>query len=233
MTAAEQRPVTALRGVGPALGERLRHLGVAQVQDLLFVLPRTYEDRTRMVPIGALAPGTRAVIEGEVQLTEVTFRRRRQLLSRLADGSGHVTLRFFHFSASQQAGLARGSRLRCYGEVRRGPLGLEIVHPEYRHVAAAGAPLEETLTPIYPTTEGVAQARLRALIGQALGKMAGFDQLDLGLDGGDVIGQILKHRLHVDDARWAQVDHDLHLGGVSRHDKQADDSRQSGDHDHG
>ena len=171
LTAAEQRPVTALRGVGPALGERLRHLGVAQVQDLLFVLPRTYEDRTRTVPIGALAPGMRAVIEGEVQLTEVTFRRRRQLLSRLADGSGHVTLRFFHFSASQQAGLARGSRLRCYGEVRRGPLGLEIVHPEYRHVAAAGAPLEETLTPIYPTTEGVAQARLRALIGQALGEL--------------------------------------------------------------
>ncbi|MGD9599651.1 MAG: ATP-dependent DNA helicase RecG [Steroidobacteraceae bacterium] len=171
MTAAEQRPVTALRGVGPALGDRLRHLGVAQVQDLLFVLPRTYEDRTRTVPIGALAPGMRAVIEGEVQLTEVTFRRRRQLLSRLADGSGHVMLRFFHFSANQQAGLVRGSRLRCYGEVRRGPLGLEIVHPEYRHIAAEGAPLEETLTPIYPTTEGVAQVRLRALIGQALGEL--------------------------------------------------------------
>ncbi len=171
MTAAEQRPVTALRGVGPALAERLRHLGVAQIQDLLFVLPRTYEDRTRTVPIGTLVPGVRAVIEGEVQLTEVTFRRRRQLLSRLADGSGHVTLRFFHFSASQQAGLARGTRLRCYGEVRRGPLGLELVHPEYRRVAAEGEPLEETLTPIYPTTEGVAQGRLRALITQALGEL--------------------------------------------------------------
>ncbi|MBV6416232.1 MAG: ATP-dependent DNA helicase RecG [Steroidobacteraceae bacterium] len=171
LTAAEQRPVTALRGVGPALAERLQHLGVAQVQDLLFVLPRTYEDRTRTVPIGALAPGMRAVIEGEVQLTEVAFRRRRQLLSRLADGSGHVTLRFFHFSASQQAGLARGTRLRCFGEVRRGPLGLELVHPEYRRIAAEGEALEETLTPIYPTTEGVAQARLRSLIAQALGEL--------------------------------------------------------------
>ncbi|GMU69211.1 MAG: ATP-dependent DNA helicase RecG [Steroidobacteraceae bacterium] len=168
MTSTEQRPVTTLRGVGPALAGRLAHLGVTQVQDLLFILPRAYEDRTRTVPIGSLLPGQRAVIEGEIQLTEVTFRRRRQLLSRLADGSGHVILRFFHFSAAQQHNLARGARLRCFGEVRRGPLGLEIVHPEYQHVAAGGAPLEETLTPIYPTTEGVAQGRLRALIGQAL-----------------------------------------------------------------
>ena len=123
MTAAEQRPVTALRGVGPALAERLQRLGVAQVQDLLFVLPRAYEDRTHLVPIGALVPGLRASIEGEVQLTEVVYRGRRQLLSRLADGTGHITLRFFHFSSSQQAGLARGTQLRCFGEVRRGPSG--------------------------------------------------------------------------------------------------------------
>jgi ATP-dependent DNA helicase RecG len=171
LTATEQRPVTALRGVGSALAERLRHLGVAQVQDLLFVLPRTYEDRTRTTPIGALLPGMRAVIEGEVQLTEVTFRRRRQLLSRLADGSGHVTLRFFHFSGKQQQGLVRGARLRCHGEVRRGPLGLEIVHPEYRHIGPDTEALEDTLTPIYPMTEGVTQGRLRALIAQALGEL--------------------------------------------------------------
>jgi len=171
LTATEQRPVTALRGVGAALAERLRHLGVEQVQDLLFVLPRTYEDRTRTTPIGALLPGMRAVIEGEVQLTEVTFRRRRQLLSRLADGSGHVTLRFFHFSTSQLQGLARGTRLRCFGEVRRGPLGLEIVHPEYRRIDSGAEPLEETLTPIYPVTEGVTQGRLRALVTQALGEL--------------------------------------------------------------
>jgi len=171
LTASEQRPVTALRGVGSALAERLRHLGVAQVQDLLFVLPRTYEDRTRTTPIGALLPGMRAVIEGEVQLTEVAFRGRRQLLSRLADGSGHITLRFFYFSGTQQKGLARGARLRCYGEVRRGPLGLEIVHPEYRHIGPDAEALEDTLTPIYPMTEGVTQGRLRALITQALGEL--------------------------------------------------------------
>jgi ATP-dependent DNA helicase RecG len=168
---AEQRPITAMRGVGPALAERLQRLGVAQVQDLLFVLPLRYEDRTHVVPIGSLLPGMRVVVEGEVQLTEVVYRRRRQLLSRISDGSGFLTLRFFYFSAAQQGGLARGARLRCFGEVRRGPLGLEIVHPEYRRVLEDSPPFEQTLTPVYPGTEGVAQARLRALIDQALGEL--------------------------------------------------------------
>ena len=167
---AEQRPITARRGVGAAFAERLQRLGVAQVQDLLFVLPLRYEDRTQLAPIGSLEAGMRAALEGEVQLTEVAFRGRRQLLSRIADGSGFLTLRFFHFSGAQQAGLARGTRIRCFGEVRRGPFGLEIIHPEYRRIPEGQPPegLEETLTPIYPSTEGVAQGRLRALIAQAL-----------------------------------------------------------------
>jgi len=173
MTAAAplaERPVTALRGVGPALAVALaERLGLRTVQDVLFHLPLRYEDRTRVVPIGTLRHGDRAVIEGEVQLAEVVFRRRRALLVRLADGSGFLTLRFFHFSGSQQEGLARGTRLRCYGEARLGPGGLEIVHPEYRRVGPdVTGPQSESLTPIYPTTEGVPQGRLRSLTGLAL-----------------------------------------------------------------
>jgi ATP-dependent DNA helicase RecG len=168
---AEQRPITALRGVGAALAERLQRLGVTRVQDLLFVLPLRYEDRTQVLPIGSLAAGMRVAVEGEVQLTEVAYRGRRQLLSRIADGSGFLTLRFFYFSAAQQGGLARGTRVRCFGELRRGPFGLEMVHPEYRRVLTAEEPLEETLTPIYPGTEGLAQGRLRALIAQAMGEL--------------------------------------------------------------
>ena len=168
LSRTEQRPVTALRGVGAALAEKLARLNVTRVADLLFVLPLRYEDRTRVTAIGALTPGSRAAVEGEVQLTEVAYRGRRQLLCRISDGSGMLTLRFFYFSASQQANLARGTRLRCFGEVRRGPLGLEIVHPEYRRLLSEAAPLEETLTPVYPLTEGVPQGRLRALVGEAL-----------------------------------------------------------------
>jgi ATP-dependent DNA helicase RecG len=170
----EQRPVADLRGVGPALAEKLAKLGVSQVQDLLFVLPSRYEDRTQISAIGEVRAGQRAVVEGEIQLTEVAYRRRRQLLCRITDGTGSLTLRVFYFSGAQQANLPRGARIRCFGEVRRGPLGLEIVHPEYRRIAAVttgGAepePLEEVLTPIYPTTEGVPQTRLRSLIELAL-----------------------------------------------------------------
>jgi ATP-dependent DNA helicase RecG len=177
----DERPVTALRGVGPALAKTLgERLGLRSVQDVLFHLPLRYEDRTRVVPIGTLRNGDRAVVEGEVQLTEVVFRRRRALLVRIADGSGFLTLRFFHFSAAQQEGLARGTRVRCYGEVRMGPGGPEIVHPEYRRVATdAAVQPPESLTPIYPTTEGVQQGRLRMLTGLALAMLSSGGLRDL------------------------------------------------------
>ena len=163
------RPVTALKGVGTALATRLARLGVETVQDLLFLLPLRYEDRTRIVPIGSLRPGDRAVVEGEIELAEVVFRKRRTLLARLADGTGYLTLRFFYFSGAQQEQLARGTRWRCFGEVRRGPVGLEIVHPEYRRADAYDAQaVEDVLTPVYPATEGVQQGRLRVLTARAL-----------------------------------------------------------------
>jgi ATP-dependent DNA helicase RecG len=169
----DERSVTSLRGVGPALAATLAKLGLFTVQDLLFHLPLRYEDRTRVVPIGTLRNGDRAVIEGEVQLTEIVFRGRRSLLCRLADGSGFVTLRFFHFSAAQQAALTRGTRLRCFGETRPGPAGLEIVHPEYRRVIPGMTPpADESLTAVYPTTEGVQQGRMRVLTDLALAELA-------------------------------------------------------------
>jgi ATP-dependent DNA helicase RecG len=169
----EIRPVTALRGVGDALAAKLAKLGIATIQDLLFLLPLRYEDRTQTIPIGSLSHGDRAVVEGEVQLAEIAFRGRRQLLCRIGDGSGWLTLRFFHFSNSQHEQMTRGTRLRCYGEIRRGPSGLEIVHPEYRRVASdAVTTNEDVLTPIYPLTEGVQQGRLRQLTAMALREFA-------------------------------------------------------------
>jgi ATP-dependent DNA helicase RecG len=163
------RPVTILRGVGESLAARLRALGVETTQDLLFLLPLRYEDRTRVVPLGELRPGQRASVEGEVLLTEIAFRGRRQMLCKIADGSGFLTLRFFYFTAQQQQGLARGAHVRCFGEARRGPQGLEFVHPEYRRVDPNVSHVpEEHLTPIYPATEGVTQGRLRLLVSLAL-----------------------------------------------------------------
>ncbi len=165
----ERRPVTGLKGVGPALARRLSRLGIETVADLLFWLPNRYEDRTRLVPIGSLRPGARAAVEGTIELAEVVFRGRRSLLVRLSDGTGFLTLRFFHFSGAQQQQLVRGSRLRCFGEVRRGKYGPEIVHPEYKNADAPDTQaVKDTLTPIYPATEGIQQGRLRNLTAQAL-----------------------------------------------------------------
>ncbi|HEX9708117.1 MAG TPA: ATP-dependent DNA helicase RecG [Steroidobacteraceae bacterium] len=165
----ERRPVTGLKGVGPALAKRLGKLGIETVADLLFWLPTRYEDRTRLVPIGSLRPGARAAVEGVIELAEVVFRGRRSLLVRLSDGTGFLTLRFFHFSGAQQQQLVRGARLRCFGEVRRGKHGPEIVHPEYKNADAPDTQaVQDVLTPIYPATEGIQQGRLRNLTAQAL-----------------------------------------------------------------
>jgi len=162
-------PVTALKGVGPKSAERLRKLGIDSVQDLLFHLPIRYQDRTRIVPIGSLRPGDQAVIQGEVELADIRFGRRRSLLVRLADRTGSIMLRFFHFSAAQKANMARGAWLRCFGEVRNGPTSYELVHPEVQRVAEGElAEVEQALTPIYPTTEGMHQLTWRELSGHAL-----------------------------------------------------------------
>lgn len=162
-------PVSALKGAGPKLAEKLAHLELNTVGDLLFHLPYKYQDRTRITSVGSLRLGMAVVIEGEIRGTQVAFGKRRSLICRIQDGTGLLTIRLFHFSKAQQHGLKNGSAIRCYGEVRMGPTGLEMIHPEYQ-VRDRGdfEPLDQRLTPLYPTTEGIHQIRLRSLIEQAL-----------------------------------------------------------------
>ena len=171
MSELSKVPVTVLKGVGEAMAEKLAKVGLENLQDVLFHLPLRYQDRTRVVPIGQLRPGQDAVIEGVVSGTDVTMGKRRSLVVRLGDGSGVLTLRFYHFSNAQKEGLKRGTHLRCYGEARPGASGLEIYHPEYRALNGdePPPPVEQTLTPIYPSTEGLTQQRLRLLCQQSLG----------------------------------------------------------------
>lgn len=163
-------PITALRGVGPKLKDKLdQRLGWQTIQDVLFHLPFRYQDRTRITPIGSLRPGQEALVAGQVELADVVFRGRRNLLCRVSDGTGHLTLRFFHFSGAQQDNLARGRQLRIFGEARPGAAGLEMIHPEYEVVTAgAAAQADASLTPFYPTTEGVHQLTVRKLVARAL-----------------------------------------------------------------
>lgn len=175
MSDLAQVAVTTLKGVGPALAEKLARVGLETLQDVLFHLPLRYQDRTRVTPIGALRPGGDAVVEGVVSGADIVLGRRRSLLVRLQDATGTLSLRFFHFSQAQKDALKRGTSLRCYGEVRPGATGLEIYHPEYRALGAdePSGQVEQNLTPIYPSTEGLTQQRLRALSEQALRALDG------------------------------------------------------------
>ncbi|WP_371379741.1 ATP-dependent DNA helicase RecG [Thalassotalea aquiviva] len=166
-------PITVLKGVGPSVAAKLQKLGLESLQDLLFHLPLRYEDRTRVYMIRDLMPGLHTSVIGEVTDSQITFGRRRMLLVKLHDGSGEITLRFFHFSAAQKNNLSKGTMLRCFGEIQRGARGFEIIHPEYKTMEAdlQTPQVEETLTPVYPTTDGLRQISLRKISEQALDKL--------------------------------------------------------------
>ncbi|WP_432366258.1 ATP-dependent DNA helicase RecG [Shewanella frigidimarina] len=162
-------PITDLKGVAKKVAEKLAKLGIKTVQDVLFHLPLRYEDRTQIHPIAALPPGSYGTIEAEIQSTQIMQGRRRMLVCNVHDNSGMMSLRFFNFSMAQRNAMENGASIRAYGEIRRGNHHKEIVHPEYQIInPGESVTLSDTLTPIYPTTEGVKQASWIKLTEQAL-----------------------------------------------------------------
>ena len=150
---------------GTSMADKFRRLGLLRAQDFVLHLPLRYEDETRVQPIRSLRPGLPGQVEGEVIRCDVTYRPRRQLVAILRDDSGELSLRWLTFYPSQLQQMQEGRRWRVRGEVRGGMFGIEMIHPR---VTTAGAPLPASLTPVYPTTEGLAQASLRRAIAEAL-----------------------------------------------------------------
>ena len=171
--------LTDLKGVGPKLAGQLEKLQIRTLADLFFHLPFRYEDRSRVTPVGGVQPMRPAVIQGEIKGSTVLFGKRRSLLVKVQDHTGVVSLRFYHFNAAQKNQLRTGATIRCYGEPRRGASGLEFYHPEYRILEdGTDLPLEPSLTPVYPATDGISQQRLRLLHEQALQHLQ-HDDVDL------------------------------------------------------
>ncbi|MFC4765331.1 ATP-dependent DNA helicase RecG [Dyella koreensis] len=179
--AAGLRPVGSLPGIGPALADALSRLGLERVQDLWFHLPLRYEDRTRISTIAELRAGDRVQVQGVVEAVERGFRYRPQLKVAVSDDSRQtLLLRFFHFHRAQVDQLQPGRRLLIYGEVRLGSQGLEMVHPQYQRLADDAEPaMEDRLTPVYPTTEGLGQKRIAGVIAKALALLPPAEQLEL------------------------------------------------------
>ncbi len=162
-------PLSSLAGVGASQSSKLAKIGLYTLQDLLLHLPLRYEDRTQLCTIDQLLPGIHTTVEGEVLNCNISFSGRRMMTCQISDGTGILTLRFFNFNAAMKNSLSTGRRVLAYGEAKRGKYGAEMNHPEYRIQGDLSTPeLQETLTPVYPTTEGIRQATLRKLTDQAL-----------------------------------------------------------------
>ncbi|MFT5519103.1 MAG: ATP-dependent DNA helicase RecG, partial [Oceanospirillaceae bacterium] len=159
--------VTQLNGVGPALATKLDKLGLRNVEDLLFHLPIRYQDRTRLVPLHALSPKMACLVEGQITSSSLQRGRRVSLRVSISQNGASLGLRFMHFHAHQAKSFTNGRNVRCFGELRPGPQGLEMVHPEYVLFDDVPPTLAEQLTPIYPTTEGLSLTRMGQLIALA------------------------------------------------------------------
>jgi ATP-dependent DNA helicase RecG len=177
MAKPQKKSESAPRSRLDKIKDKLIKLGLRSDMDLVLHLPLRYEDETQVYPIreAALMSGATQV-EGVVTACEVQFRPRRQLVVTIADDSGQLTMRFLNFYGSQTKQLAEGTRVRARGEIRQGFFGAEMVHPIYK-VILEGAPLPTALTPIYPAGEGLPQAALRKLIGDAMGRIEWQDTL--------------------------------------------------------
>jgi len=172
------QPVSILSGIGPQSVIRLEKLGIQSIKDLLFHLPHRYEDRTKIHPIASLAPNTSVLFCGTVDFTEVLMTGRRSLICRISDHTGDITLKFFHFTAKQKSELSPGTLLSCFGDIRYGYQGREIVHPEYKIISSTDNITEPCLTPIYPLTDGLRQGTVRKAMTQALSLyLQNIDQL--------------------------------------------------------
>lgn len=189
LTSLAAVPITTLKGVGPKVAEKLKKLGISSVEDALFHLPLRYEDRSRIYPIASTLPGSHVAVVGQVTSANIQFGRKRMLLVKINDASGSMTLRFFNFSAAQKNQFETGAWFKCFGEIRGGRFGPEIMHPEYKKLASQhDVDVEESLTPVYPTTEGIKQASLRSITEQALSRLEKYTVEELVQPQGDSEG---------------------------------------------
>lgn len=168
-TALHEINVSTLKGVGKAIQNKLEKLGITSLQDLLFHLPHNYQDRTKITSISELQSGKASVFQGTITSARIESGRRKSLACSLNDETGIIFLRFYYFTHSQKKQLAPGVSIRCFGEPRRGITGYEVYHPEYQFIQSANHSIaEDHLTPVYPSTEGLTQSRMRNLCSQAL-----------------------------------------------------------------
>ena len=165
------QPVSRVPGVGPKTAQALARKEIASVEDLLFFLPRAYEDRREIVPIEKLEVGRSAVFAGTVTRSGVVPLRngRRFFQAIVSDGTGAVQLKWFRGIATFQDRLAAGARVLVAGEVRRYRFAKELHHPDVELLSAEAEPSElPRIVPSYSAVEGLPPRTLRRLVESAV-----------------------------------------------------------------
>ena len=161
--------IQSLKGVGPKSASLLNNLGIFTIPDAVMHLPFRYEDRSFITPIGEANYQAPVLIEGEIMKSSVVFRGRRMLFTEIYDGTGKLTMRMFNFAMAQHKALEEGKMIRCYGNITPGPNGKQMIHPQYQVFEKdVEIEIEENLTPIYPTTSGLQQNKLKKIIEDSL-----------------------------------------------------------------
>ena len=166
-----------LKGVGPKMQQHLKAANIQTPEQLLFWLPRTYEDRTSLTKLSNLQVGQNALCEGKILKTAMS-RTGKKVLKVWIEADGVVVLcLFFHAYSYQVRSFVQGHTLRCYGRVSGFLDKLQMVHPEYE-IFSGSKEVKKTFDPIYPVISGVGQFQFRKIISQVLDLMDS-NQIDI------------------------------------------------------
>ncbi len=179
-------PIQFVKGVGPRIAKILQKRGIEKVEDALYFLPRTYEDRRRIKKISELEVGSKQTVCGKILFLEVSHRRRRKLFTMVVgDESGSITAKWFHFSHPYMGSRYKiGQKVIVSGEVKSFNSRLEFHHPDLE-LASDGEDLAKDnlnfgrVVPIYSEPDGLYQKSLRRIMWNAVEKYA--DCLDTGI----------------------------------------------------
>ncbi len=158
-----ESPVSAISGVGPATAEKLARLGVNTIRDLLWLLPRRYDDFSNLKPINRLDYGDEVTVMGTVW--EAGLKRTRGGASVfnviLSDGSGTIQCTWFNNEYIGRS-LQRGMQIVVSGKVTEYNGRLTFAVPEWEKVDSE---LLNTarIVPVYPLTEGLSNRTLRKI----------------------------------------------------------------------
>ncbi len=163
--------VQYLKGVGPARAKLLENLGVRTVEDLLYLFPRRYEDRSKLTPITQLKPGEWHTIAGEVlaKSGRRTFYNKKHVFeAEIGDDDGRVHCVWFNQPYLDNY-FHVGEKVVLYGRVDVFKDRLQLIAPEYEIISREDEALSmERIVPMYPLTKGMGQRYLRKLMAGAL-----------------------------------------------------------------